>query len=214
MTDLDVRSGDQPEGPSAGQYAELARAMGSFTHLMLLDGVWTRQAQLASNEVDEVRSRRVSDLSAVIDTLDVELQGFSELCGSLESVFTDQAATLNHGFDRATADVDDRRLTEDQTSMLQRAVAHDGGDFAASVTAAAGRLRVSGATERASIRAEFERLSNGAISEGDFSQEVETDLLWVAAGASVLFGPEAGVVVEGVAHLGELAVGLFHAIFG
>jgi hypothetical protein len=61
---------------------------------------------------------------------------------------------------------------------------------------------------------QIDRLTNNEAIQGDFTTEEERDLAVVAAAATVLFGPEAGAIVEGVAHLGELAVSLFHSVFG
>jgi hypothetical protein len=200
--------------PSAAQQAELADGIALVTQLLLLDAVWTQQARIASEETGAEKARRVSELSSVVDPLDERLTRLTETCGRMEPIFNDQARTLRDGYVKAIEQTEGRRLTEDQRTKLIQVVDHAGGDFADAVVTATSRLRTAAVDERGSIRAEFDGLSRGATSEGDFSQEVETDLLWVAAGASVLLGPEAGVVVEAVAHLGELAVGLFHSIFG
>jgi hypothetical protein len=98
--------------------------------------------------------------------------------------------------------------------MLRDVVNHLGGNIGMIGAEAAESARDRSPSERQAHRTQIDRLTNNEATQGDFTTEEERDLAVAAAAATVLFGPEAGAIVEGVAHLGELAVSLFHSIFG
>jgi hypothetical protein len=187
--------------PSGEQYVDLTRTLALMAQLRMLDAIWTHQARVATTEEGSARAERVSSLTSVVDALDAGLENLADLSESLEPVFAQHADAMRREF---------AQLPEEQRTKLRGLVEQRGGDFAAAVLDATSRLRATVTSENSSIRTEFGKLSGGADSGGDFSSQVEADLALVAAGASALFGPEAFPVVEGIAHLGELAVSFWH----
>jgi hypothetical protein len=198
---------------TANQVVDLTSTLALLAQLRLLDATWTEQARAATNERGTARAGRVYTLGGVVDALDTGLASLADLAERLEPVFAQHADAMRREFARAMDPAGERGLTDTERTRLRDVVDARGGDFAEAVRDAASRMRQTTATETATIRTEFGGLSAGGASQGDFSSQVETDLALVAAGASVLFGPEAGVVVEGAAHLGELAYSFFSWLF-
>jgi len=189
---------------TADQVVDLTNTLALLAQLRLLDAAWTEQA----------RAGRVSTLGGVVDALDAGLTRLADLAERLEPVFAQHAGAMRREFAGAMDPAGGRALGDTQRTRLREVVDARGGDFAEAVRDAASRMRQTTATETATIRTEYNRLSAGGASQGDFSSQVETDIALVAAGASALFGPEAFAVVEGAAHLGELAYSFFSWLFG
>ena len=214
MADTGYTDSGSGSALTASQVVDLTNTLALLAQLRFLDATWTEQARAATNAGGSARAGRVSTLGGVVDALDAGLTSLADLAERLEPVFALHADAMRREFARAMDPAGGRALSDAQRTRLRGVVDTRGGDFAEAVREAASRMRQTTATETATIRTEFGRLSAGGASRGDFSSQQEADIALVAAGASALFGPEAFAVVEGAAHLGELAYGFFSWLFG
>lgn len=180
--------------------------MGLLTQLRLLDGIWTAAAQAASKEEGSARSTQVTKGTAVVDALDAAFQELAALAPRLEPIFAQHADMLREGTDRILD------ATPGSARKMREMLATKG-DLAEAARDIVSRLPSTASSETAKIRSEVGKLSNGAKSAGDFSQETEVELGVLAASASVLLGPEAGIVIEAVARGAEAAVSLLGSLW-
>jgi hypothetical protein len=204
MTAADGSTGSVP---SAQHIADLSRTLGRLTQLRVLDGIWTAAAQAASKEEGSARSTQVTKVTAVVHALDAAFQELASLAPRLEPIFAKHADMLQEGTDKILD------ATPGSARSKMREILATKGDLAEAARDTVSRLPSTASDETAKIRTEVGKLYNGATSAGDFSQQTEVELGVLAASASVLLGPEAGIAIEAVAHGAEAAVSLLGSLW-
>ena len=90
---------------------------------------------------------------------------------------------------------------EQRAKVIELVNARSQGDIAAFIDGTVADLTLQLEPERKHLHDELARISKGGPSNGDMSAEEERLLAELAFAATVVFGPEAGVLVEAVGHL-------------
>lgn len=181
----------------------VGRSMAAITEMTILDDHWTRTAIAISNGDVSNDVDTLGDVVAELDRLlDASRPGF----GKLAEVFRAHADEMNATYQDVLGGKSTGQLAldEDGRKRLRGAVdMHGKGNIA--IMAADAAQRLSGvarvASERQAINAEFAKLKAGKTSDGDLSDDQWLDIGLIAAGMSVVLGPEAGVVVAGIGAL-------------
>lgn len=183
---------------TAHEYLDAGKMLASITELVILDRFWTAEAAAASNATDNGTDREA--LGAVVLQLERLLVEVELRARSVASAGSRRGAALSESFAALTSE-DGPFDARHRTKILELVDSRSQGDFSAFVQAAAADVAERLEPERRLLRSEFEKVRKGGASGGDMSAEEERALAELAIVASVVFGPEAGVVVEAVGHL-------------
>jgi hypothetical protein len=173
--------------------------LASITELVLLDRFWTAEVRTATEGAGPGGPGR-EDLGALVVQLERLLVEVELRARGVAAAGTRRGAALSASFAALTSE-DSPFEERHRAQILELVDSRTQGDFPAFVEAAAADAAKQLEPERASLRTEFEKVRKGGGSGGDLTAEEERALAELAVVASVVFGPEAGIVVEAVGHL-------------
>ena len=179
----------------------LSRAMSATLELLLLDAVWTREAQLASGP-DRDQSR-VDSLAGIVDALDRGLTDCARLAPAVADIVGRPGSPVQRRFDALREEGFDVGEYGDRIRRVSNRLHHHvqsraGGDTARFVAEAAALISVRREQEVAGLRAKYAELGAGT-SSGDMSEEMGVAVTAVAIAAGMEFGPVGYAVVEAAA---------------
>lgn len=185
-------------------YVELSNALAVSLRLLLLDRVWTREAQRASGASRD--DSRVGELDAVTSemaTLFTEVQA----CAASVTEIAEQTGTLlQERFDELLTAAPPRGLEAGRTEVIAKRLRHHvkeqaGGDTVAYLRNATAIISERSGDEVKAIEYELGRLRQADASDGDMSDETAEAVGAIALGAGLMFGPEAAGAVIVVAEI-------------
>lgn len=199
--DRDTRERAMANDFSGDEYVDAAKTLGSITELVLLDRFWTHETKATSSggqgagDLDRIESLEtiVAELERLL--VDVELRS-----RRIAAAASRRRSQLEENFKALTGD--QSPFTPAQREKLVELVNNRSqGDVAAFADAAVADLAAQLEPERKLLKDELDRIKKGGRSNGDMSADEERALAELAVLSSVVFGPEAGVIVEAVGHL-------------
>lgn len=184
-------------------YVELTNALAVSLRLLLLDRVWTREAQRASGGSRE--DSRVTELDAVTSemaTLFTEVQ----TCASSVTGIAEQTGTLLQERFDALLTKAPRGLEAGRTEEIAKRLRHHvreqaDGDTVAYLRNATSLIAERSGDEVKAIEDELGKLRRADASDGDMSDETAEAVGAIALGAGLMLGPEAAGAVIVVAEI-------------
>jgi hypothetical protein len=193
------------------EYVEVTNALSVSLRLLLLDKVWTREAQLAS-VADTRDPARVRELGAIIDEMDGLLRQCQEAAPPLAAIAERKGSLLQTRFDTLTEPANSRGISEERIADISGRLRHHvtdraGGDAVRYLSQASELLQAGADTEIEQLRAELARVSADGGGDGDMSQATEEEVAAIALGAGLLLGPEAAGAVIIVAEVVDCLFG-------
>jgi hypothetical protein len=185
------------------EFVEATDALAVSLRLLLLDKVWTQEAQLASTSATR-DPERVGELGAVVDEMDNLLLECKKVAPQLAAIAGRKGALLQSRFDGLADDASAQGVSGERMSEVVRRLRHHvdekaDGSAASYLGQAADLLSERADTEIKEIRAEHERILAGGVSNGDMDEDTQQAVGAIAMGAGLLLGPEAAGVVLVVA---------------
>lgn len=190
------------QGP-AGQILTTLQALGLLWQLRALDNIWTNWANLfatdppGTTDPKQVDPETLAQLGILVDGIERTFQEFAAVSKQLEPVVVQHADALR----RQPPDKLLEKLSEPSRVKVQDVLSKNT-DLAEATRAALANMDATAASATANIRAEFDKLSKGGTSTGDYDPVTEGAIGVVAAGAGSLAGPLGAVAVEAFAHSG------------
>jgi len=186
--------------PTADEYLDVTKTLSSITELVLLDRFWTSEAQAVSGDTAQREPDRVRGLGTIVDEMDRLLGETEQLARRVAAAATRYGDQLDANF-KALTDEHGPLTADQRTKVIELVNSRSSADVAAFVDAAVADVTAQLEPERRLLRDELKRISDAQPSDGDLSAEEEQALAQLAVLASLVLGPEAGVVVEAVGHL-------------
>lgn len=185
-------------------YVELTNALAVSLRLLLLDRVWTREAQRASGATRE--DTRVDELDAVTSEMET-LFGEVQTCASSVTDIAEQTGTLlQERFDALLSKTPPRGLEAGRTEEIAKRLRHHvreqaDGDTVAYLRNATKLIASRSGDEVKAINDELGKLKRADASDGDMSDETAEAVGAIALGAGLMLGPEAAGAVIVVAEI-------------
>jgi len=173
----------------------VTKTITSNTELVILDRFWTEEAKATGREPDRIRG-----LSTLVDELERLLVDIELRARRVATVGKRRSADLEANFQALIAE-DSPFTPEQRAKVIELVNARSQGDIAAFIDGTVADLSAQLEPERKHLQDELARISKGGPSNGDMTAEEERLLAELAFAATVVFGPEAGVLVEAVGHL-------------
>ena len=189
---------------------DMTDAFSSALRLLLLDRVWTREAQRASDPKTNDPGR-VADLDVVVDEMDTLLHHVRDVAPGVAATAT-RTGLLQQRFDELMKEAPPRGVEADRLRTITGRLRHHvtertDGDAARYVAEAADTLAARADTEIDAIRTELDRVRGRKPSDGDMSEETQEAVGAIALGAGLMFGPEAAGAVIVVAEVVDCLFG-------
>lgn len=187
------------------EYMQLSEALAVSLRLLLLDRVWTREAQRAS--VASTReSSRVEELDGVTNEMVVLLKQVQSSASVVSEIAERNGTLLQERFDEFIGGKVGRGVEPARADVIAKRLRHHvneraKGSAALYLNGAAQLLADRGDDEAKQIRAELGKLRGVDPSDGDMSEETQEAVGAIALGAGLMFGPEAAGAVIVVAEI-------------
>jgi hypothetical protein len=185
-------------------YVELTNALGVSLRLLLLDRVWTREAQRASGASRE--DARIDELDAVTSEMETLFSEVQTCASSVTDIAEQTGTLLQERFDDLLTKAPPRGLEAGRTEVIAKRLQHHvkekaGGDTVTYLRNATSLIAERSDREVKAIKDELGKLRRADASDGDMSDETAEAVGAIALGAGLMLGPEAAGAVIVVAEI-------------